>query len=103
MPVYNLIESPIKQARGGADLPMLMTFCVRLVYVVLVTLVAVVIPFFGALPANDAYCTLAARSVLQLCTQHVLVQKFMQQVMLVVVVIPFFGASLGTDPVHDMP
>jgi hypothetical protein len=48
MPVYNLIENRIKQARGGANLPMLMTFCVRLVYVVLVTLVAVVIPFFGA-------------------------------------------------------
>jgi hypothetical protein len=53
MPVYNLIENRIKQARRGADLPMLMTFCVRLVYVVLVTLVAVVIPFFGALRAED--------------------------------------------------
>ncbi|WIA19602.1 hypothetical protein OEZ85_005540 [Tetradesmus obliquus] len=49
MPVYNLIETRLKQARGGVDLTMPMTLGVRLLYVILVTLVAIVIPFFGAL------------------------------------------------------
>lgn len=51
MPVYSLMEARIKQARAGKDkpLPIPLQFGVRLVYVILVTMVAIVVPFFGAL------------------------------------------------------
>eukprot|EP00775_Hariotina_reticulata_P006859 gene6861-7075_t len=50
MPVYSLIETGIKHIRGKDDrLPLLIQFGVRFCYVVAVTAVAVVVPFFGAL------------------------------------------------------
>jgi amino acid permease len=48
-PIYSLYEDRIRSARGGEDMPVLMQFGLRIIYVLLITLVALLIPFFGSL------------------------------------------------------
>eukprot|EP00775_Hariotina_reticulata_P008259 gene8259-8447_t len=48
-PVFSLIESRIKRAKGVDAVPIVWQVLVRVVYVVLVTFVGILIPFFGAL------------------------------------------------------
>lgn len=48
-PVFNLMEARIKQARAGQDAPIFLQFGLRLLYVILITIVGILIPFFGAL------------------------------------------------------
>lgn len=47
-PVFSLVEAPFK-ARRTDDLPTWMAFGMRVIYVVLCTVVALLIPFFGSL------------------------------------------------------
>jgi len=48
-PIYSLYEDRIRIARGGEDMPVPMQFGLRIIYVLLITLVALLIPFFGSL------------------------------------------------------
>ena len=48
-PIYSLYEDRIRTARGGEDMPVPMQFGLRNIYVLLITLVALLIPFFGSL------------------------------------------------------
>lgn len=57
MPVYSLIETRIKKARRTGRLPRWLQFALRLTYVIAVTIVAIVVPFFGALMGLIGECT----------------------------------------------
>eukprot|EP00878_Enallax_costatus_P014279 GHUV01014936.1.p1 GENE.GHUV01014936.1~~GHUV01014936.1.p1 ORF type:complete len:415 (+),score=64.43 GHUV01014936.1:364-1608(+) len=48
-PVFSLLEARIQRARGGVEVPVHWRCCLRLVYVGLIALVAILVPFFGAL------------------------------------------------------
>jgi len=48
-PVFTLVEVPLKARRGTDDLPIWLQFGMRVVYVFLVTLVALLVPFFSYL------------------------------------------------------
>jgi hypothetical protein len=48
-PIYSLLEARIRKARGDSDIPVPVQFGLRIIYVLLVTLVALLIPFFGSL------------------------------------------------------
>lgn len=49
-PVFSLLEAPFRARRpAGAELPIFLQFGMRMVYVLLCTIVALLIPFFGSL------------------------------------------------------
>eukprot|EP00879_Flechtneria_rotunda_P025399 GHRR01026990.1.p1 GENE.GHRR01026990.1~~GHRR01026990.1.p1 ORF type:complete len:290 (-),score=71.50 GHRR01026990.1:290-1159(-) len=48
-PVFSLIDNRLNKNRGGEEAPTVLRFGLRLAYVALITLVAILIPFFGAL------------------------------------------------------
>jgi len=48
-PIYSLYEDRIRQAPNVEDIPVPLQFGLRMIYVLLVTLVALLIPFFGSL------------------------------------------------------
>jgi hypothetical protein len=54
-PIFLLIEATIRE-RGNADKLAVQSVGIRLAHVVSVTLVAIVIPFFGSLMVSDMLC-----------------------------------------------
>jgi len=48
-PVFSLVEDRIRQARAGLEIPVPVQFGLRIIYVLIITLAGMLIPFFGSL------------------------------------------------------